>query len=477
MKILLINPPPYIHVEKNRYLERTPIQTYTLPLGIGYIASFLEKEGYHVRILDAYVNNLTPAEIEKYIKDFTPDVIGMLCLSDQRASWYKLIVLIREICQDIKIVLGGPHPTLMPEAVITHFHPDVIVVGEGEKTMLDLVKTFENKGNLSDVKGIAYMENGKVFVTPQRERIKDLDSLPFPARHLVDMNDYSGWGMMERVYPLLGLKKPPKYATMSTSRGCISNCGYCSTPHIWNRRWTQRSATNVVDEMEHLKNEYGIEFILLTDDIFTVNQKRVISICEEILKRKLNVLWAFETAVNLVSSELLLKANEAGCRIILYGIESGSKTVLSNIYKKTRMQDMEKAFRMTRDAGILSSAFLMVGNPGESEKSINETIRLLRKLKPDISFPQITMITPGTMIFNLAKEKGYIQDDFWLTNLPFPYYTCERNLRTLLRWFNKLSYYQHSDIGILLRTVRDYIEFHMGISIRRSGISKVEKPF
>lgn len=182
MKILLVNPPPYDHGEKSRFLERTPIQTYTMPLSLGYIASFLEREGYEVSIIDAYVKKCSYERLEELIREQKPDVIGITCMSDQRGSWFKLIQVIRSIDKSMKIVLGGPHPSLMTEQVLVHFQPDAIVIGEGEITMLELLRTWEKKGDLSKVKGIAYLDNHKFIITPPREnkrlRYFTISSLP-----------------------------------------------------------------------------------------------------------------------------------------------------------------------------------------------------------------------------------------------------------------------------------------------------------
>lgn len=463
MKILLINPPPFDHGENSRLLERKPVQTYTMPLGLGYIASYLEREGYDVAIMDAYVKNYSYEKIGELIREQKPDIIGITCLSDQRASWFRLIQLIRSIDSSIKIVLGGPHPSLMPGQVLMNFKPDAVVIGEGEETMLDLVRTWERGEDIANVKGIAYLKGESVEITEQRERITDLDRLPSPAYHLVNLDDYGGWDFMQGIFSMLGLEKSPKYATISTSRGCVGNCGYCSAPLIWKRRWTKRSAVHVVDEMEMLNRTYGVEFIILTDDIFSVNQKRAVSVCEEIMKRNLKLLWGFETAVSFVSPDLLQVAKKAGCCCILYGVESGSSTILSNVFKSMKEEDVINAFNMTKNAGIIAGAFLMVGNPGENEQSIKATIRLLRKIQPAIMLPQIAMITPGTKIFDIAREKGCIDESYWLNDLPFPYYTCERNLKTLLRWYKKLFYYKHSNLGILLRTVRDYFQIRLNM--------------
>jgi anaerobic magnesium-protoporphyrin IX monomethyl ester cyclase len=470
---MLINPPPFDHGENSRFLDKTPIQTYTMPLGLGYIAAVLEKAGYPVTFIDAYAKKLSYERLKEAIQETDPDIIGISCLSDQRTSWVKLIKLIRETDGDIKIVLGGAHPSLMPEQVLIHFQPDAIVIGEGELTMLDLVRNWERKADLGSVHGIAYFDSGKVVTTNPRERIRDLDTLPFPAYHMVEMADYSGWSFLSMLYEMLDMRGTPKYASISTSRGCIGNCGYCSSPLIWKRGWTQRSAIKIADEMEMLKREYGIEFIIMTDDIFTVDQKRVIALCDELIRRDLNLLWGFETAVNLVSPALLHAVKRAGCCCILFGVESASPAVLSKINKRITEEDVVKAFKWTRDAGILAGAFLMVGNPGETEGSIDKTIALLRRLQPDIILPQIAMITPCTKIFATAKEKGCIDESYWLSNLPFPYYSCERDLGTLLRWYKKLFYYKHHKAGILARTIRDYIEIHTGIRIRKSGIELV----
>jgi anaerobic magnesium-protoporphyrin IX monomethyl ester cyclase len=476
MRILLINPPPYHQGKDGRYLERSPAGTYTMPLGLGCIASYLEREGYKTLILDAYVKELSFEEIRRFIEEYCPAVVGITCLSDQRQSWFALIRVIRDIDRGIRIVLGGPHPTLMPEQVLSHFRPDAIVLGEGERTMLELLRAWGENRDLRQVKGIAYMEGEKVVLTPQRERIEDLGTLPFPAHHMVDLNDYRVADFVDAFFKRLGFEKTPSFASITTARGCVGNCGFCSAPLIWKGQWTYRGAENVVDEIEMLNGEYGVDFIIITDDIFTVNQRRVISICKEILRRGLVFSWLFETAVKFVSPDLLHLAKQAGCCCIFYGVESGSKAILSTVSKNIRGKEVIDAFRMTRNAGILPVAYLMVGNPGETEKSINETIDLLRMIEPEIILPQIAMVTPRTRIFNLAKEKGFIDEGYWLTGLPFPYYTCERSIKTLLRWHRKLFYYRDSNFIVLLKTVRDYIEFHTGIRVNRTGFSKAEIP-
>ncbi len=435
-----------------------------MPLGLGYIAAVLEKNGYEVQILDAYIKSLPYSKVSDYIINYQPDVIGITCLSDQRASCFELIDLIRSLNSKIKIVLGGAHASLMTEQVLMNKKPDAIVIGEGELTMLELINAWDSGEDLNSVKGIAYLLDNKSVFTGPRNRIRNLDDLPFPSRHLISLDDYLGWDFMDFLSKRLGLQKSPRYATILTSRGCLGGCGYCSSPLIWKGGWICRSAVNIADEFEFLVEHYRVDFVIITDDIFTINQRRVFGLCTELKRRNINVLWGFETAVNYVSEDLLLELKRAGCCCILYGVESGSSEVLSKINKHIKEEQILRAFHMTKKAGILAGAFLMIGNPSENEKSINETIALLKKIKPDILLPQIAMITPRTYLYEEAKKKGVINDEFWLTDAPFPYYTAERRLETLLRWYRKIMNYDSGWINIKVKTIADYIEIKMGMS-------------
>lgn len=474
MKILLIYPPFLDKKEYRRYLEKSQSEPYTLPLGLAYIASFMKKAGYNdIDLLDAYAKKMNFEQISEYIRKTNPQVIGISCLSDERAITFKLVKLIKSISEKIKIVLGGPHPTLMYEQILMNFPVDVVVIGEGEYTFLELIKAWESRRSLLEVKGIAYRENDNIIETKPRERIKNLDELPFPAYELVNLNNYKLLSFAEEVCKIKGLSKIPNFAAISSSRGCVGKCNFCSTPGIWKRKWTARSAENIVDEIEMLNKKYNITFFIFTDDIFSVNQKRVIDLSEKILDRKLEIMWGFETSVRFVSLEMLEKAKLAGCSCIFYGIESGSKTILKNITKENRNSMVVKAFELTKKAGILTGAFLMVGNVGENRKSIYETIQLLRVIRPDIIAPQIAMVAPGTGLYKIAKSQNFIDESYWLSDYTFPYYTYEHNLRKLLRWHRKIQNYRKNNISILLHSIRDAVEFNAGIRITKKGVSRV----
>ena len=475
MRTLLVNPPVFDHGKYRRILEEKPIETYTMPIGIGYIASVLEKAGYEVKAVDAY--QMSWGNLGKILKDYAPDIVGISCLTDQRASIYRVIRMVKSLNKEIRIVLGGTHATLMHEQMLNHFPVDAVVLGEGENPFLHLVRTWEAGEDIEGVKGIAFRRDGNVVKTKNQELIKDLDTIPFPAYHFFDLDMYAGWELHTKVASVLGYQHYASYksAAIITSRGCPWNCSFCSVSAMSGQKWRDRTAINVVDEIEMLVNKYNCKIIDFVDDIFSVDQKRVIAISEEIIRRKLDILWGFETGVRYVSEEMLRKAAEAGCKFIMYGVESASKEVMKNVSKKTDVEKIIKAFELTKKAGIATGAFIMVGNPGENDRSINETMKILRVIKPDVIVNQILMIFPGTEQYAKAKREGFIDDRYWLSDLPAPYYEQHHSLQKLVRLHRKIFYYTMNRFSVFARTVRDKIEIHYGIKFTKRGIKMVPK--
>ena len=474
MKIQLIQPPQFDFGKNRRFLEEGPIVTYTMPVGLGYLASMLENAGHEVNIVDAYCMKSPWQELEEKIKKFSPEVIGITSLSDQRASCYQLIRLIKSIGSRIKVVLGGHHPTLMFEQILQKFPVDAVVLGEGEVTMVELVKAWQENKEIDEINGIAFCKNQKIIKTDPREMISNLDTIPFPAYHLIDISAYKGWHFIDQIFSLLGRgTRDYQQASLITSRGCPGKCSFCSVRQMWGPKWRKRSPHNVVDEIEMLYKKYNVEFFVFADDIFSVDQKRVMSICEEILQRGIKIDWGFQTAVKFVSSDMLNLAAKAGCKAVIYGVESASETILKKISKNITVDQIINAFELTKNAGMLTGAYLMVGNIGEDRITIRETIKLLKVIKPDIIVPQILMICPGTELFEIAKSQNFINDNYWLSDLPLPYYTYEHDLYTLSRWYRELGYWHVSRLDRLLRILRDVIELKTGIRITKEGIRRV----
>lgn len=421
MKILLLQP------------KLTRIDTAPLPpLGLCYIQSCLDKACYtDSKIIDIFESY---NDIEKIIKDYKPDIVGISCFTTYRGSSFKLAKLVKEVNPKIKVVLGGPHATFMWEQIMKNFpFVDFIVMSEGEITTVELVKTLDKGLPLKNVKGIVFRDNGEIIKNEPRPFIENLDELPFPSYRDIDFKKY-----IMLVPPIVTSKEVK--ANIISSRGCYGKCTFCSTKVFWGN-WRARSPKNVVDEIEWLYNDYGIKLFEFLDDIFTTNQKRVTEICKEIIKRNLKIKWNCETRVNNVSLELFQWMKRAGCCWIEFGVESGSEKILKNINKMITRDQIIRAFKLAKEAGIKRGIFLMVGNPEDSWETIKETEDLITEIKPDNVAVSVATIYPATQLYELAKEKGLINDDYWLTDKLEPRYTIDINLKELTKM--TLHIYKH----------------------------------
>lgn len=402
-KVLLINPP-------NNFISDYP------PLGLGYLASTLEKDGFNVKIFDMakWSWDKDFNEISKVIKKEEPFIVGITSLTDSRLSSFKMVKLVKEIIPESKIVMGGPHPTFLYEQILQNFPVDFIVRGEGEITFLELTNKLATNTSPKDVKGIAFKDNEKIIKNPDRPLITNLDCVPFPAYHLLDMDSY----MRENLAPwMIQIEKEEaikiKKGYIITSRGCPFNCIFCSTSKFWGRMFRARSPRNVVDEIEFLHEKYKINYFFIIDDTFTIDQQRVVEICKEILQRKLDIFWMAETRPDYVSDELFYWMRKAGCNLIEFGVESGSPLILKKIKKQISISQIIKAFKLAKKYNLKTLAFIMVGNPGESKKTVEQTIKLLNKIRPDYMGVAATRIYPQTELFDMAKRKGLINDEYW----------------------------------------------------------------
>ena len=283
------------------------------------------------------------------------------------------------------------------------------------------MKRLLNNSDLREVKGIAYQEDGELIITEGRDFVKDLDAIPFPSYDEFNLDEY------------LGLPETnERAAAIITSRGCPHRCLYCSASKFWKQKWRPRSAKNVLDEIEWLYKDYRVKNFIFFDDNFTVRKARAIEICQGIIERNLNINWVAESHVTHINKELLSWMKKSGCYRIDYGVESGSPKILRNIKKGQTVEQIEKAFKLSHDVGIRPRAYLMVGNPGEDEVTINETIQLMKKIEPyDAPSGQILWVLPDTEIYELAKSKGLISDEHWLQSDSMVYYTGEHDIETL----------------------------------------------
>lgn len=434
MRILLLNPPMLYRV--NNESERLYVDKSYPPLGLGYIAATLEEAGYQVKAIDLI--DAKWEEVESILKRESPDIVGLSCnLTDFRWGAFKLAILAKRLDPNVKVVMGGSHATHMYEQIMENFPVDVIVRFEGEMTFLDLVNHIDKASDLVDVKGIVYRCKNGVFKNADRPPIEDLDSLPFPALRFFDFERYVHYSSPVRVKG----KNVAKFKSRNimASRGCPYRCQYCSIAAFW-RSCKFRSVTNVVDELEYLHKNEGVVHFNFFDDAFTLNEARVIEICKEIIRRQLEIFWECVTRVDFVSTQMLMWMKKAGCVSISFGVESGSPAVLKAVNKRQTVTQIISAFRMTHEAGIRAYVLLMVGNPGESEKSINETIDLIRLVKPDKIRTTLTRVYPATELYEGCKMKGLIRDSYWLSDKAAPIYTAESNVKQLKRWEDRIIF-------------------------------------
>ena len=409
MKILMINPSSSAPEAKREYI-----------LGIPYLISALKSKGYDdIHALNYF--NLPWSETKgltvKALEDFKPDIVMISCFTINRIAGVKSAVLVKNFNPSIKVVMGGMHPNFLYEQILTHYPVDAVCIGEGEETVVELVKTYEAKSSMEGVMGIAFKKNGIVVFNGRRDFIKDIDSIPFPA-HYIYADDI----------------KRKKTAHIITSRGCPYGCQFCSTTEFWGRFWRARSPKNVIAETEMLVRDYDVNYISFQDDEFTLQKKRTIDLCKEIVEREIKIKWSCNTRVNTIDMEQLEWMKKAGCDNVSMGIESGSPKILKTIGKKITVEQIIKSFKLLEEFGIARGSFLMVGNPGEDSQSVKDTIELIRRLNLDVVPPAVAEIYPGTQLYEIAKKRGFITDDYWLTEDPPPFYTVEHSAERLQWW-------------------------------------------
>lgn len=401
MKVLLINPPRENEIVGNNPSIIEEERGYNPPLGILYIAAYVEEQSTHeVAVIDAQVEELSYEGLEKRISDFSPDVVGIsvmtLCLFDVM----KVIDTVKLVAPAAKVVLGGPHVHLYPDETIELKGVDFLILGEGEVSFVKLLDALEDKVSFSEVKGLVYREDSKVVKTGMSELVADLDVFPHPARHLVPFEKYTS--ILSELNPI---------TTMFTSRGCPYKCTFCDRPHL-GKRFRARSAASVVDEFKKCK-EMGIKFILVYDDTFTVNKKRVMEICELLIKENVALNFDIRARVDTMNTEMLRALKEAGCTGIHYGVESGTDRILTILDKAINLELVSSVFKETMDMGIKTLGYFMIGCPTETREEMDETIEYACRLKAD--YVHMTVLTPfpGTKIYDMALKEGVIKSDVW----------------------------------------------------------------
>lgn len=370
------------------------------PLGLAYIASVVRKEGFPVKIIEANANNLTHEEIKKEILDFNPDFVAMSASSSMMDEVERLANLCPE---NVKIILGGIHASSMPDQVLVDYlRIDLVVRREGEETIVEIL----NEKPYEQIDGISYRKNGKIIHNKDSVFIDDLDSLTFPARDLLPMHKY--FSFEARAYPI---------DYIVSGRGCPYRCTFCADFITSGRKLRIRSAENIVAEVEHLVNEFGVKEIDFQDDNFTFYADRIFEFCDLMIKKGLNkkVIWKVANGVRCdkVTLPMLKKMKKAGCYMLSLGIESGNQEILNKMKKAEKLEDIRNAARWCKKAGIETRGLFIFGNLGENRKTMEDTITFAKSLPLDTATFHVCIPMPKTEYWEIIQKEGKFLDVGW----------------------------------------------------------------
>ncbi|UCC39300.1 MAG: radical SAM protein [Candidatus Aminicenantes bacterium] len=405
MKIqLFVSPGGYI-------AERWSKGSLAPPLGLLYIAAVLEKEGYEVSVVPTDILKWGWGQVRREIQDFKPDLIGVTSNTENRFQSFKLIRLAKKALPQALTILGGPHASMASKDCLEHISElDIVVRGEGETTMLELCRSLDkekDRSSLESVGGISFRFDGQIKTNPPRDPIPDLDSLPFPALHLIPFEKYNF------TLEVPGHGKLPA-ASIISSRGCPFNCNFCATPVNWGRNVRMRSAQNIVSEIESLIQEYGVRVIFFFDDTFNVNPRRVEEICDLIIERGLNIFWKCDVKIDGIDKPLLSKMKKAGLFHLSFGLEAGSERVRNEVInKKINIDDFHHLIQWCHEMDIIPNPFFIFSHPTETWEEAQETIEIIEHYKNKIEASVAVLhIYPGTSLEHTAKECGLFPHNF-----------------------------------------------------------------
>ncbi|MCI6994007.1 B12-binding domain-containing radical SAM protein [uncultured Methanobrevibacter sp.] len=394
MKVTLVNPPQT--ASKYKFMG-----VIAPPLGIGYIAAVLRDNGIDVNILDASAEDMDFKEFSEEIKNRSPDIISISALTPTINKALETAKTAKEVLPNSIIVMGGYHPTFDFEETLKNDFVDIVIRGEGEYVLRDLVETIENNGDLREVRGIVFKEDDNIVLNPNADLIYDLDALPFPAFDLMPMDKYKLLDMDTHM------------ATMITTRGCPMKCSFCSSAAMHGRKMRQRSVDNILAEIDFLREKYDINTIAFMDDTFTLKKSRLMEFCDKLKQKDYEIMWGCTARVDTLDEEVLKNMKESGCITVFMGVESVDQNQLDSMDKGITVPKIENAFKMSRKLGIRTIASVALGMPGDTKKIMNKTIKFVHKLKPNYAIYSLSTPYPGTRFYKESFEKNLIKVKDW----------------------------------------------------------------
>ena len=411
MRILLINP----SFKAPKYSG----YGISFPLGLGYLAASVKNAGFEIVVVDSAAKS-DPVEIEKgilrfgldenqlrdLVKSIQPGLVGIGCFFSSRfPAALETAKIVKNINNNIITVIGGIHPSIMPAEVCSRPEIDFAIIGEGEQSFIQLIESIISKNDFTDIDGLAFKRHNKVIINPKTQYIKDLDNLSYPAWDMFDMERYlklgeGRWGLGRG-----------RYAPIVTSRSCPYRCTFCGIHNVMGRKYRSRSASNVLDEIETLIDKYHVNELSFEDDNLTYDKNRFNEICNGIIKRKLKIKWNTPNGVHVGSldKEALELAKESGCDSLNLAIESGDDYIRNRVIRKgLKAEKIYEVAIACRKVGIKANAYFIIGMPGESDSSVENTKKYIRDLKFNNVSIFIATPMPGTRLYDDCLANGYI---------------------------------------------------------------------
>ena len=416
--------------------SEAPVSTPIMPLGILYVAAVFEKMGFQIRVFDNLYDQFSQAFSE--IRKFKPDLIGVSFLTTEYQTTKNLIAQLRQIRPQALYFAGGIHITNSEPTIINDLKLDFAIYGEAEQTVANLCQKLAKKQKINKLPGVIWKNSsGQITKNLPQALINNLNTLPFPARHLLPTKKYFLPPGAIRSFFAQGT------LTLISSRGCPFNCSFCNSHTLFGRKTRRRTVNNVIQEIESCQSKFVFDSLYFLDDTFTLNQLWVDDFCRAIKPTKLK--WGCQTRVDLVNKDLLRKMKESGCVQVDFGIESGSEKILKKMKKGISVKQISQAFNLCREIGLRTYATAMIGYPGEKKNDLLKTFSLVKKIKPNFLDVTIAVPYPGTELYSLAEKNQWLEEngiaffDWDGSNTREPILRGDFSAKELLNFKNKLQ--------------------------------------
>jgi len=402
VKVLLINP-SLLSETIGHYSKGVEKTRGVYPsLGLLSIAAVLERKNHQLRVIECDVEERPQLVLEETLRTFKPEVVGIYTMTWTFRQACAMVKKVRALLPHAKVIAGGPHVVSFPTLSIEYGDFDYAVMGEGEETIVELMETIEERKDVHTIRGIVCKDHGSIVQTENRPYIEDVNTIPFPARHLVPMDRFRDV-----------FTRHQRFATMISSRGCPFDCTYCDRKNRMGRKWRARDPLNIVEEVREVAEKFRIGEFMFFDDEFVISKRRTYEFCEQLLQQGLNVLWECRARVDMVDRNLLEVMRRAGCYRIRFGFESGDNEILKVLKKGITVEHSIETARYAKEVGIEIVGYFMMGSPEETPETLRKTLELALTLDPDYAVFSKTILIAGSELFSWGVENGVIEKDYW----------------------------------------------------------------